>query len=81
MISFIFSDILGLDYKKDKLLAIKEQFAVLQKYYTEHYAVTSMRKQILQYLKGENVSIETKMQIMSKETVTEVLDILDNIFC
>lgn len=76
---FIFADILDIDCKKDKFLAIKEQFDVLQKYYTEHYAVTSMRKQILQYLKGENVPAETKIEIMSKETIADVLDILGKI--
>ena len=76
----IFSDILNLDAPYSKLDTIKDQFKMLLNYYDEHYVVTSMRKQIVQYLKGMSVPTEIKLELLSKETAREVLDILENIF-
>lgn len=77
---FIFADVLGLNLKYDKFLAIKEQFALLTKYYDEHYVVTTMRKQIVQYLKNTGISPEKKLEILQTETVAQVLQLLKNVF-
>ena len=77
---YIFADLLGLDYKKNKLQTIKEQFDMLTKYYSERFAVMTMRKQLVQYFKGEKISQEVKLNVLTKETIQEVMDILQDIF-
>lgn len=76
----IFAEILNLDIPFDKLKAIKDQFSMLLDFYNEHYVVTSMRKQVIQYLKGMSVPQEIKLELLCKETVSEVLAILEKIF-
>ena len=77
---YIFAELLGLDYKKDKYETIKQQFEMLQKYYNERFAVMTMRKQLVQYFKGEKISAETKLKVLTLETSQEVLDALKDIF-
>ena len=76
----LFAELLGLDIPFDKFACIKEQFEILLKYYDEHFVVTNMRKQIVQYLKGERVPLETKLSLMNQENIKEVLKTLKNIF-
>lgn len=76
---YIFSDILELDYKKDKFKTIKEQFDMLTKYYSERFAVMTMRKQLVQYFKGEGLSNETKLKILTQDTIEGVLQLLAEI--
>lgn len=76
----LFSEVLNLDNSYKKLQTIKEQFEMLLNYYDEHFVVTNMRKQIIHYLKNENVSTEIKTELLQKEKVCEVLDILTKIF-
>ena len=67
---------MGIDYKKDKLETIKEQFAMLSKYYSERFAVMTMRKQLVQYFKGEGLSNGTKLKILTQDTIDGVLQLL-----
>ena len=77
---YIFADILGIEYQKDKLQTIKEQFDMLTKYYSERFAVMTMRKQLVQYFKGEKIPQEVKLNVLTKETVSEVMELLKDIF-
>lgn len=72
----IFADILGLDIPFNKFDCIKQQFDLLLKYYDEHFAVTNMRKQIVQYLKGTNIPQETKLAILSENSLEKLLSML-----
>lgn len=77
---YIFSDILGTEYKKNKLQTITEQFEMLTKYYSEHFAVSTMRKQLVQYFKGEKIPQEIKLKVLTAETIADVFEILRHIF-
>lgn len=72
----IFADILGLDIPFNKFDCIKQQFDLLLKYYDEHFAVANMRKQIVQYLKGTNIPQETKLAILSENSLEKLLSML-----
>lgn len=76
----IFAEILGYDIPFDKHTCICQQYNLLLKYFDQHYVVTSMRKQIVQYLKGDGVSAQTKLALLQAESVEQVFDILDDIF-
>ena len=76
----LFAELLDLDIPYNKLQAIKEQFEMLMQYYDEHFVVTNMRKHIVQYLKGMHVPNDVKLDLLTRETVNEVLDILTKIF-
>ena len=76
----LFAELLNLNIKYNKLQAIKEQFKMLLRYYDEHFVVTNMRKHIVQYLKGMHVPNDVKLDLLTKESVSEVLDILTKIF-
>ena len=75
----IFARLQNLDIEFDKLKCIKEQFEILSKYYDEHFVVTNMRKQVLQYLKGMRVDPKIKLELVTTEKISEVLDILGKI--
>ena len=53
---------------------------MLLEYYDEHFVVTNMRKQILQYLKGMSVPNEIKLKLMTNNSIEDTLNILENIF-
>ena len=76
----IFAQLLGMDASYDKLQTIKEQYNILLEHYNEHFAVTNMRKHLLQYFKGQNLSTDLKLQLMQAETVQKVFEILDQNF-
>lgn len=77
---YIFADLQNIEYKKDKLQTISEQFEMLTKYYNEHFAVMTMRKQLVQYFKGEKVPQEIKLKVLTQETIKDVIDVLKQIF-
>ena len=77
---YIFAELLHLDIPYDRFETIKQQYEMLLKIYDEHFVVTNMRKQVNQYLKGLNVPQEVKLDILTKQTYAEVLEILQNIF-
>ena len=76
----LFSEILNLDNPYNVLDIIKEQFEMLLRLYDEHFVVSNMRKQIVQYLKGLGVPNDIKLDLLTRETVPEVIDILAKIF-
>lgn len=75
----IFSDLLHLDLPYDQFETVCEQYQMLLQFYDEHFVVTSMRKQVLQYLKGKRVDAQTKLLLLQQESVQDVLKILENI--
>ena len=77
---YLFSDLLGLSYEKNKLQTIKEQFDMLLKYYNERFAVMTMRKQLVQYFKGEKISADLKLKVLTQETISDVMSVLQEIF-
>ena len=76
----IFAELQNLEIPFDKFECVKEQFEILLKYYDEHFVVTNMRKQIVQYLKGMGVSTQTKLDLLSEEKAENVLLKLQKIF-
>ena len=76
----IFSDILHLGLPYNKIETIKQQYNILLNYYDEHFAVTNMRKHLLQYFKGEQLPKDLKLKLMQAEFVSEVFEILDSNF-
>lgn len=76
----LFADILNLEMPFNKLECITEQYELLLKNYNEHFVITSMRKQIVKYLKDEGVSNELKLKLLSAETYAEVTELLKLVF-
>lgn len=76
----IFAQLLGKNAHFDKLETIKEQYNILLKHYSEHFAVTNMRKHLLQYFKGQNLSTDLKLKLMQAETAQKVFEILEQNF-
>ncbi|HAJ77526.1 MAG TPA: tRNA dihydrouridine synthase DusB [Clostridiales bacterium] len=76
---YLFAELLNLGTPYNKLQAIQEQFDMLLKYYDEHFVVSNMRKQIVEYLKGMGVPNEVKLKLLTKESVSEVMEILTKI--
>ena len=76
----IFARLQNLDLPFDRFEVIKEQFDMLLEHYDEHFVVTNMRKQILSYLKGMSVPQETKLLLVTSESVSDVLSVLQDIF-
>lgn len=77
---FIFSKILGLPITKTKKEVVLEHIRVLQKYYSERYIVLNMKKHIASYLKNENVSHEQKLNVMTIENLSQLIDYCKEIF-
>lgn len=77
---YIFARLLKMPVKVDRLKTIKEQFDLLLKYYTEHFVVTTMRKQLVKYLKDENVPAGTRLELLRLENAKDVLAKLEEIF-
>lgn len=76
----IFADILNLDIPYNKLETIKEQYEMLLKYYDEHFVITTMRKHIVGYIKGKNLSQEIKLKLVTSNDINEIINILNDIF-
>lgn len=76
---YIFARLLKMPVKVDRLKTIKEQFDLLLKYYTEHFVVTTMRKQLVKYLKDENVPAGTRLELLRLENAKDVLAKLEEI--
>lgn len=76
---YIFARLLKMPVKVDRLKTIKEQFDLLLKYYTEHFVVTTMRKQLVKYLKDENVPTGTRLELLRLENAKDVLAKLEEI--
>lgn len=76
---YIFARLLKTPVKIDRLKTIKEQFDLLLKYYTEHFVVTTMRKQLVKYLKDENVPASTRLELLRLENANDVLAKLEEI--
>ena len=78
---WIFKELLGKKYKKDKLKTINKQIDYYLKYgKNERYIVLTMRKNIAQYLKGEQNASEHKQNFFKLETLQEVRQFLNSIF-
>lgn len=71
---FIFSEILGESYEKNKFKCIQNHINILKKYYSERFIVLNMRKHIAFYLKNEKVDSEDKQKLMKLESLDEVIN-------
>jgi tRNA-dihydrouridine synthase B len=77
---WIFKELLGEPYKKDKLNIIKKQIEYLIQYgKDERYIVLTMRKNIAQYLKGEIDAKKHTQDFFKLESLEEVLEFLDRV--
>ena len=77
---FIFSEILGLEYNKNKMYYIKKHIENLREYYPDDFIVRHMRKHILCYLKGERNCTELKREIVMINDLETVISKLENFF-
>lgn len=75
----IFAELLEKDLPFDKFTCVKEQFDLLLKFYDEHFVVTNMRKQLVQYLKGLSVPMQVKLDLLNEESATVALKMFENI--
>jgi len=76
----LFAEILQKEIPFDAFETLKEQFEIMLENFDEYYTITTMRKQILQYLKGMHISTQTKLELMKCEKVSDVLEMMKKIF-
>ena len=78
---WVFAEILGKPYKKDKLAMVKKQIELLQEAgKDERYITLVMRKHIAQYINGEVKATAYRKRIFSADTIEEILKLLKEVF-
>ena len=77
---WIFKELLDEPYKKDKLNIIKKQIEYLKQYgKDERYIVLTMRKNIAQYLKGEQDAKVRTQEFFKLESLVQVIEFLEKV--
>ncbi|MBQ7579605.1 MAG: tRNA-dihydrouridine synthase, partial [Clostridia bacterium] len=76
----IFSEILGSKPKYSKFEALLTMLKIMQKNYSEHYAICQMRAHLVHFLKNENNGAKAKIELLKIESTKKLKDAIIDFF-
>ena len=77
---YVFSELTGKKYIKDKLSLIKKHISLLQKFYPDRFIIGHIKKHILWYLKGEDNATDIKLKVSYENSLESIIHMLEEFF-